>query len=57
MLGLVGMLLGLVILIFLAYKGQSMMWVGPVAALTVALLGGLALLPAYTGTSFGNPRR
>ena len=53
MLGLVGMLLGLAILIFLAYKGQSMMWVGPVAALTVALLGGLALLPAYTGTYIG----
>lgn len=53
MLGLVGMLLGLAILIFLAYKGQSMMWVGPVAALTVALLGGLELLPAYTGTYIG----
>ena len=50
MLGLFGMLLGLAILIILAYKGQSMMWVGPVAALTVALLGGLELLPAYTST-------
>ncbi len=50
MLGLFGMLLGLAVLIILAYKGQSMMWVGPVAALTVALLGGLELLPAYTST-------
>ncbi|MBQ9990687.1 MAG: GntP family permease [Lachnospiraceae bacterium] len=50
MLGLFGMLLGLAVLIVLAYKGQSMMWVGPVAALTVALLGGLELLPAYTST-------
>ncbi|MBR2461796.1 MAG: GntP family permease [Spirochaetaceae bacterium] len=44
-----GMLLGLVLLIVLAYKGQSMMWVAPVAALVVAIFGGLDLLAAYTG--------
>ncbi|MBR2362418.1 MAG: GntP family permease [Spirochaetaceae bacterium] len=44
-----GMLLGLVLLIVLAYKGQSMMWVAPVAALVVASFGGLDLLAAYTG--------
>ena len=46
MFGIFGMLIGLAILIVLAYKGQSMMWVGPVAALVVAAFGGLQLLPA-----------
>ncbi|MBO5730220.1 MAG: GntP family permease [Treponema sp.] len=46
---MLGMLLGLVLLIVLAYKGQSMMWVAPVAALVVAIFGGLDLLAAYTG--------
>ncbi len=50
MIGIFGMILGLAILIILAYKGQSMMWVGPVAALVVAIFGGLELLPAYTNT-------
>ncbi len=53
MFGIFGMLLGLAILIVLAYKGQSMMWVGPVAALVVAACGGLQLLPAYTSTYMG----
>lgn len=50
---MLGMLLGLIILIILAYKGQSMMWVGPVAALVVAIFGGLDLLAAYTSDYMG----
>ena len=46
---LIGILLGLVLLIFLAYKGHSIIWVAPVCALVVAVLGGVNLLSAYLG--------
>ena len=46
---LFGILLGLVLLILLAYKGHSIIWVAPVCALVVALLGGVNLLGAYLG--------
>ena len=46
---LIGILLGLVALIYLAYKGHSIIWVAPVCAVLVAALGGLDLLDAYMG--------
>jgi len=46
---LVGIFLGLVLLMFLAYRGYSIIWVAPVCATFVALLGGLNLLDAYIG--------
>ena len=35
---LFGIVLGLALLIFLAFKGQSILWVAPVCAAVVALL-------------------
>lgn len=47
---MIGILIGLVLLMLLAYKGYSIVWIAPVCALAVALFGGLSLLPAYTET-------
>ncbi len=44
---LIGILLGLVLLIVLAYKGHSIIWVAPVCAALVAVFGGLNVLQAY----------
>ena len=44
---LAGIVLGLVLLIVLAYKGHSIIWVAPLCAMVVALTGGLNLLNAY----------
>ena len=49
-LGIVGIVVGLVLLVVLAFKGCSMLWVAPIAAIIVALMGGISLLPAYTDT-------
>ncbi len=46
---LIGIVLGLCLLIFLAYKGHSIIWVAPVCAAVVAVLGGLNVLNAYLG--------
>ena len=46
---LIGIVLGLLLLIYLAYKGHSIIWVAPVCALLVAAMGGLNLLQAYLG--------
>lgn len=46
---LLGIVLGLVVLIYLAYRGHSIVWVAPVCAMLVAILGGLNLLSAYLG--------
>ncbi len=46
---LLGIILGLVLLIVLAYKGHSIIWVAPVCAALVALLGGMHLLQTYLG--------
>ncbi len=46
---LIGILVGLAALIMLAYKGHSIIWVAPVCAMIVALLGGLNILKAYLG--------
>lgn len=47
---MLGILLGLLVLVLLCYKGYNIIWVAPVAALVVAVTGGLDLLPAYTET-------
>ncbi|TNH06196.1 GntP family permease [Testudinibacter sp. TR-2022] len=46
---MLGILLGLTIIIVLAFWGWSIIWVAPIAAGVVALFGGLDLLTAYTG--------
>ncbi|MBP1971738.1 H+/gluconate symporter-like permease [Virgibacillus natechei] len=43
-----GIVLGLVLLIVLAYRGWSIIWIAPICAGVVALFGGLDLLDAYT---------
>lgn len=48
--GVVTIFLGLALLMFLAFKGHSIIWVAPVCAAFVALCGGLNLLDAYTNT-------
>lgn len=47
---MIGIFLGLAVLVFLAYKGYNIIWVAPVAAIVVALTGGLNLFSAYTET-------
>ncbi len=47
---MLGIIIGLVLLMFLAYRGYSIIWVAPLCALVVALTGGLELLPAYKDT-------
>jgi H+/gluconate symporter-like permease len=47
---MIGIFLGLAVLMFLAYKGMSIVWVAPISAMIVAFTGGLELLPAYTTT-------
>lgn len=44
-----GIILGLVVLMGLAYLGYSIIWVAPLAAGVVAWTGGFDLLEAYTG--------
>ena len=46
---LIGIVLGLVLLILLAYKGHSIIWIAPLCAVVVAVLGGLNILDAYLG--------
>lgn len=45
-----GIILGLIVLMALAYFGWSIIWIAPIAAGVVALTGGLDLLDAYTNT-------
>ncbi len=47
LISLIGIVLGLILLIFLAYKGHSIIWVAPVCAALVAVLGGLDVLQTY----------
>ncbi len=44
---LIGIVLGLALLVYLAYRGHSIIWVAPVCAALVALLGGNNLLNSY----------
>lgn len=46
---LLGIVLGLVLLMLLAYKGHSIIWVAPVCAVLVAVLSGYSILDAYVG--------
>ncbi|MFB4164225.1 GntP family permease [Alteribacillus sp. JSM 102045] len=48
-----GIVLGLIVLMALAYLGWSIIWVAPIAAGVVALTGGLDLLYAYKDTYMG----
>ena len=52
-LSLLGILLGLVLLIVLAYKGHSIIWVAPVCAAIVAIFGGLNVLQTYLNEYIG----
>jgi H+/gluconate symporter-like permease len=45
-----GIILGLVLLMFLAYRGYSILWVAPVCALVVGLTGGLEPVEMYKET-------
>ncbi len=47
---MLGIILGLALLMYLAYRGWSIIWVAPITAGVVAIFGGLELLPAYTDT-------
>ncbi|NLW40658.1 MAG: GntP family permease [Tissierellia bacterium] len=47
---MLGIFIGLVLLMFLAYRGYSIIWIAPLCAAVVALTGGLDLLPAYRET-------
>ena len=49
MLSLFGISLGLALLMWLAYKGYSIVWIAPLSAAVVALFGGLNILDAYMG--------
>lgn len=46
---LLGIFVGLVVLILLAYRGHSIVWVAPFCAVIVALLSGIDVLQAYLG--------
>lgn len=50
---MIGIILGLAVLMGLAYIGWSILWVAPIAAGVVALTGGLDLLDAYKDTYMG----
>jgi len=43
-----GIILGLVILMILAFRGWSILWAAPVAAMIVAMVNGIDLMSAYT---------
>jgi H+/gluconate symporter-like permease len=47
---MIGILFSLALLMFLAFKGMSIIWIAPICATIVALTGGLPLLPTYTDT-------
>jgi len=49
MLSLFGIFLGLGLLMYLAFKGYSIIWVAPLAAAVVALTGGLDIISTYMG--------
>lgn len=46
--GVIGILLALVLLMFMAYRGFSVIFFAPVMAILAAVFSGLALLPTYT---------
>lgn len=50
---LLGIAFGLVMLVVLAYRGHSIIWVAPLCAIVVALFGSIDLLQAYLGDYIG----
>lgn len=50
---MLGIFIGLALLMFLAYRGYSIIWVAPITAAIVAITGGLPLLETYTETYMG----
>lgn len=46
---MIGIFIGLALMMFLAFKGFSIIWVAPFSAGIVALLGGLEVISAFTG--------
>ena len=46
---MMGIFIGLILLMYLAYKGHSIVWVAPVCAAFVALLSGMNILDTYVG--------
>jgi H+/gluconate symporter-like permease len=50
---MLGILIGLIVLMVLAYRGWSILWVAPISAGVVALTGDLDLLDAYKDTYMG----
>lgn len=44
-----GILIGLILMMFLAFKGFSIVWVAPFSAGVVAMLGGLEIMDSFTG--------
>ena len=50
---MIGIIIGLALLMYLAYRGLSIIWIAPLCALVVAITGGLDLLPAYTEAYMG----
>lgn len=46
--GVVGILLALVLLMFMAYRGFSVIFFAPVMAILAAVFSGLAIMPTYT---------
>lgn len=50
---MLGIFIGLILLMVLAYRGWSIIWIAPICAGVVALTGGLDLLDAYTDTYMG----
>jgi H+/gluconate symporter-like permease len=55
--GLLGILVGLGLLIWLAFRGWSVLLLAPAAALVAALFGGQPLLANWTQIFYGQRRR
>ena len=47
---MISILIGLVLLMLLAYLGWSIIWIAPLVSGIVAILSGMDILPAYTDT-------
>jgi len=50
---MLGIIIGLALLMYLAYRGMSIIWIAPITAGIVALTGGLDLLTAYKDAYMG----
>ncbi|KAB3533282.1 GntP family permease [Alkaliphilus pronyensis] len=50
---MLGIVIGLLLLMYLAYRGWSIIWIAPICATVVALFGGVELLPNYTESYMG----